>query len=210
MQCFINHYLHILYNCLVLLVLLPKTHEEFIENSGFKFQFLSQVILFAFCAGTNKLLNIVTKSHEFWSFLSLTFFAAVSDLSAPFTSRGNPLGTYVKYNPPKTQKHITSIYILFFLLFIHFKDLIACFPKMFMLQYPQIQPFVKTFMRCVYIFKIKKKGGGHHQVDTSIHTFSDTYIKMYAIVLMYFTHTYTRLYIKYTSKVLVICSIGRN
>lgn len=160
MQCFINHYLHILYNCLVLLVLLPKTHKEFIENSGFKFQFLSQVILFAFCAGTNKLLNIVTKSHEFWSFLSLTFFAAVSDLSAPFTSRGNPLGTYVKYNPPKTQKHITSIYILFFLLFIHFKDLIACFPKMFMLQYPQIQPFVKTFMRCVYIFKKKKKRGG--------------------------------------------------
>lgn len=37
------------------------------------------------------------------------------------------------------------------------------------------------------------------------------YIKMYAIVLMYFTHTYPHLYIKYTSKVLVRCSIhGRN
>lgn len=34
---------------------------------------------------------------------------------------------------------------------------------------------------------------------------------MYAIVPMYFTHTYTHLYIKYTLKVLVICSIrGRN
>lgn len=30
---------------------------------------------------------------------------------------------------------------------------------------------------------------------------------MYAIVPMYFTHTYTHLYIKYTFKVLVICSI---
>lgn len=34
---------------------------------------------------------------------------------------------------------------------------------------------------------------------------------MYAIVPMYFTHTYTHLYIKHTLKVLVICSIcGRN
>lgn len=118
--------------------------------------------------------------------------------------------------PPKHKSTLHQYTSYFFLLFIHFKDLIACFPEMFMLQYPQIQPFVKTFMRCVYIFKKKKKrkkkwaGEGHHQVDTSIHTFSDTYIKMYAIVLMYFTHTYTRLYIKYTSKVLVICSIGRN
>lgn len=39
------------------------------------------------------------------------------------------------------------------------------------------------------------------------HTSSDIYIKMYAIVPMYFTHTYTHLYIKYTLKVLVICSI---
>lgn len=51
------------------------------------------------------------------------------------------------------------------------------------------------------------KKTGHHQVDRSIHTFSDIYIKMYAIVPMYFTHTYTHLYIKYTLKVLVICSI---
>lgn len=43
------------------------------------------------------------------------------------------------------------------------------------------------------------------------HTSSDIYIKMYAIVPMYFTHTYTHLYIKYTLKVSVICSIcGRN
>lgn len=43
------------------------------------------------------------------------------------------------------------------------------------------------------------------------HTSSDIYIKMYAIVPMYFTHTYTHLYIKSTLKVLVICSIcGRN
>lgn len=32
---------------------------------------------------------------------------------------------------------------------------------------------------------------------------------MYTIVPMYFTHTYTHLYIKYTLKVLVICSICR-
>lgn len=34
---------------------------------------------------------------------------------------------------------------------------------------------------------------------------------MYASVPMYFKHTYTHIYIKYTLKVLVICSIcGRN
>lgn len=63
--------------------------------------------------------------------------------------------------PPKHKSTLHQYTSYFFLLFIHFKDLIACFPEMFMLQYPQIQPFVKTFMRCVYIFKIKiKKGGG--------------------------------------------------
>lgn len=98
-------------------------------------------------------------------------------------------------------------YTFYFYYLLFFKDLIACF-----------------FFRCLYLTISSdsvickniheaciKKNRASPSRHINPHTSSDIYIKMYAIVPMYFTHTYTHLYIKYTFKVLVICSIlGRN